>query len=302
MTLAEVLGSAGTRLGNQSEADILVLAAFEAATGRRLSRSELVLEGGEPWPDVARQILEQWLSKRQTGVPVQHLTGEQVFLDHRYRVGPQVLIPRPETEVLVSAITEELKRNGAPPLGWEFGLGSGVISIELLATFRELKMIASEWSEAATRIAQENARTILGQLASDQLVIVRPQQDTDVLEPLFDWATQNPERPGFIVANPPYLIHGSDEVTPEVARHEPHMALFAPAHDALYFYRKLFEQAAIALMPRGQLWMEIPHERAGEIIDLGSDLGWEVAILDDLTGRPRVARAIARVGTETKLR
>jgi release factor glutamine methyltransferase len=157
--------------------------------------------------------------RRATGYPLQYLTGEQGFLNHVYKVNPSVLVPRPETEILVTSVIELLKIRAAAPLkGIEVGIGSGIISIELLDSFKNLRMIASEASEDAFKIANRNANEILG-AESARLKILHVENPSQVLEPFAS------ELPSFLVSNPPYLIHSKGEALESVDLHEPHMAL-----------------------------------------------------------------------------
>lgn len=102
---------------------------------------------------------------RAHGKLLQHLTGVQVFLDHEYEVGPEVLVPRPETEVLVRAAMDQLKE---PQFGLELGIGSGVISIELLSHFESLTILASELSAEARDLALRNRNRILASPSSSR--------------------------------------------------------------------------------------------------------------------------------------
>ncbi|HLD77862.1 MAG TPA: hypothetical protein VJB16_02425, partial [archaeon] len=143
---------------------------------------------------------------RAGGRPLQHLTGTQVFLDHEYQVGPEVLVPRPETELLVMCAIEFLSSRGEiSAQGLEIGLGSGAISIELLARFPALRMIASELEAGARAIAALNARRILGEGTggAGRLQILEAGSPQAVCAPLS--AALGGSRAAFLVSNPPYL-------------------------------------------------------------------------------------------------
>jgi release factor glutamine methyltransferase len=187
-------------------------------------------------------------------------------------VGPEVLIPRPETEALVALAISELSE---PRLGLEVGVGSGAISIELLAKFPALRMVATELTEQAAACARANAAKIL---ADPSRLEIRMAQQGQVLEPLSGLAAD------FLISNPPYLAERS-ELDEEVLRHEPHTALFAPEGDPLYFYRKIAETK----VPR--TFLELPHERADAIRELLISHGWKAELHPDLTGRNRILRA-----------
>jgi release factor glutamine methyltransferase len=270
----------------ETEAEQILLAAFRSETGKDLSRIELFSRLYEVFPAHAFDKIVQHSTERSEGQLLQHLTGRQFFLDHEYLVGPDVLIPRPETEVLVLAAMERLK---GPQLGLEVGLGSGIISIELLCHFNDLVMVASELSKEASARALENMQNIFqgNHPQSDRLKVVVAQHAQDVFGP-FHLEIQN-RKADFIITNPPYLT--SEEAEHEVIRHEPHQALFAPPEDPLYFYRILANEADLYLLSGGWVFAEIPHERATEIMNLFAQEKWDpqyTAVLNDLTGRGRV--------------
>jgi release factor glutamine methyltransferase len=268
-----------------AEAELLVTAAYRRSSqGRDLSRMELYARMQDRYPDDAGDRLLELAGTRAEGKPLQHLTGTQVFLDHEYEVGPDVLIPRPETEALVSLAIERLgKRSGSPRLGVEIGLGSGVISIELLSAFTSLRMIASELSPAASCRARANAASILAE-GQGRLEIVSPASPLEVWAPIS--ARLGDEAVDFIISNPPYL-GTSDLIEDEVRDHEPASALFAPEADLLHFYREIACHGAHSLAPGGWVFAEVAHERAEEARALFAE-GWSVELAPDLTGRNRV--------------
>jgi len=199
-------------------------------------------------------------------------------------VTPAVLIPRPETEILVFEVVQWFKRSlHQPTNGIEVDLGNGYISIELLKLFPELKMRSSEFSDQAIAIAEANVQKILG--SQDRIEIIRPEKKSHVLEPFL---TRGPLA-DFIVSNPPYLV-GETEVDPDVLKYEPKAALLAPEEDPLYFYRHVVELAPMILKEKGVIFFECAHERIQDVADL-FDSEWTVDTIQDLNGRDRVLRA-----------
>jgi release factor glutamine methyltransferase len=221
---------------------------------------------------------------RVSGTPLQYLTGEQAFLDHVYRVTPDVLIPRPETETLATVAFAELSLGQPLILGLEIGLGSGILSIELLAHFPHLQMMASEASPGAIKISQLNASAILGPGAS-RLSIVEVRNRMQVCEPLSERLAGS--KADFLISNPPYLAHAG-EAEEQVASHEPALALWSPEADPAYFYRAIARDAKDLLADHAPIFVEIPHERAHEIRGVFTSQGWGVTMKHDLTGRDRV--------------
>lgn len=279
----------------ETESEQLVIGAFRQATGRgrTFGRNDLYVRVMDVFPKEAGEKLVVMANRRAHGEPLQYLLGYQYFLNHEYEVDTSVLIPRPETEILVYETMQTFKRQiEQPTSGIEIGVGSGCISIELLKLFPGLFMVATELSEGAMAIANRNADKILGKDSQRLRVFLSKTQD-EVFEPL----ERNSEVLGrsirvpvdFIVSNPPYLASKS-EVDEDVLNHEPGTALFAPEGDPLYFYRKIVEGAEAFLRPNGFLFFECPHERIDGIARLfGKD--WRIEQFKDLTGRPRVIRA-----------
>lgn len=279
----------------QAEAELIVSAAHRQATGKLLRRSELYSRAADRYPDAAGDFLIEFAVARSEGRLLQHLFGTQYFGEHEYRVSPAVLIPRPETEVLLDqaeVALDSLRTEGGPRLGLEIGLGSGILSIELLSRYPGLRMIASETSNAAVAVARENAITILGEGGAARLEIVQVQPG-DVCGSLKKAIELEPRRPEFLISNPPYLKDVS-EASMEVVTHEPHAALFAPEGDPLFFYREIASGAEELIAEDGALFLEIAHERARETAELFESRGWATRVIQDLTGRNRVLIAVLR--------
>jgi release factor glutamine methyltransferase len=285
---AQILSSSALPFVSQSskaESEQLVSAAYRKVTGVDLSRFDLLLRAREVYPKAAAQVLLNWLPARAAGRPLQYLVGYQTFFEHEYAVGPQVLIPRPETECLVAAVMNRLDSQGqVPSLGIEVGLGSGIISIELLAYWASLQMISSELSSEALELALKNAEKILWSSEHGRLTPLKVDQREHVLEPFLNLSVQA----DFLVSNPPYLKESLDEVGEDVMTHEPHSALFAPQDDLIYFYRKIATQAKSCLRPNGVVFAELPHERALSIMKLFQSEGWKTEVVLDLNQRERV--------------
>jgi release factor glutamine methyltransferase len=240
------------------------------------------------------------VESRTAGHPLQYATGFQVFLDHRYKVGPGVLIPRPETEILVETVVDKLRTKGigSKIFGAEVGVGSGAISIEILATLPEAAMVGTDVSPQALEYAETNTERILGVGAMPtRLHLLKSMDREPVLQPIAWHLAQelNPNRTklDFLVSNPPYLAK-DDEIARDVLENEPREALFADpikGEDDCRFYREFAEQAGSLLKPQGFIAMEVPHNRANKIRKLFEDIPrnrWKIDLLLDLTGRPRV--------------
>jgi release factor glutamine methyltransferase len=292
---AIILGTSPTLVERgtiETESEQMVIGAFRKASGRgrTFGRNDLYVRVMDVFPKEAGELLVVMANRRAHGEPLQYLLGYQYFLNHEYEVTPAVLIPRPETEILVYEVTQTLKRIfEQPKLGIEIGVGSGCISIELLKLFPTLTMIGTESSPGAADVARRNAEKILGPDYAARFDLRLVRDPKEVFEPLEDAPWLRGGRADFIVSNPPYLLDAT-EVDAEVLNHEPKLALFAPAGDPLYFYRKILEGAEAFLKPSGYVFFECPHERIDRIGTLfGPD--WKVEGFRDLNERPRVLRA-----------
>ncbi len=280
--ILEVAAGMGIPISVEVEARCLIQAAYFQEEGRSLSSFDFYSGAMGEFSPRAAQTALQWARQRASGIPLQHLTGVQVFGENEYAVGPEVLIPRPETEILLRSALVELATR-PPRLGLEIGLGSGVLSIELLAYFPALRILASELTPAARVLARKNAEKILGN-ASDRLQILIADESAHVWEPFEQVGASQAD---FLISNPPYLGEVS-EVTAEVLAHEPREALFAPPQDLLFFYREIAQGARKFIRSSGFVFMEVPHERASDILKLFKKPQWDARILPDLSQRPRV--------------
>ncbi len=232
---------------------------------------------------IAPETLSQYrdlVRERARRRPLQHLTGIQAFWRHEFLVTSDVLIPRPETELLVEAGLE-LLRGLSGPVVVDVGTGSGCIALSLAAERPDAVVHAVDLSTAALVVARENARR-LGLL--DRVVF----HEGDLLEPVPSLAGTV----SLVVSNPPYVDAGeASSLAPEVRDHEPAGALFPPG-DRYSIYRRLAPAAAAALAPAGSLILEVGLGMADEVSRICESAGLAVGrVLPDLQGIPRVVVA-----------
>lgn len=216
------------------------------------------------------------LKRRAAGEPIQYITGACEFYGLPFRVTPDVLIPRPETEHLVeTALT--LVANGTRPRILDVCTGSGAIAVALAKHLPDAFVTATDISAPALALAQENAKR--------NEVTVRFFQG-DLLTPVAD------ETFHLIVSNPPYVSQlDRNTLSAEVRDFEPALALFAGS-DGLDIYRRLIPAAFSALLPGGSLALEIGMDQQASITSLLQSSGFtRIAFTPDLQGIPRVAVA-----------
>jgi release factor glutamine methyltransferase len=218
------------------------------------------------------------IEERARRIPLQHLVGTQAFWRHEFVVTPDVLIPRPETELLVEAALE-LLRGIEQPLVVDVGTGSGCIALSLAAERPDARVHATELSGAALAVARENASrlSLAGRVAF---------HEGDLLAPL----SARFESIDLVVSNPPYVDEADrGTLAPEVRDHEPALALFASEH-GLGVYRRLVNEASAALRPGGTLILELGAGQRGAVFRLCDDAGLAIVrVLPDLQG---IARAL----------
>jgi release factor glutamine methyltransferase len=219
------------------------------------------------------------VGERAKRKPVQHLVGSQAFWHHEFRVGPEVLIPRPETELLVEAALARLEGRESPVVA-DVGTGSGCIALSLALARQDLRVHAVDLSPGALQLARENARFLA---VGDRVVF----HEGDLLAPL---ASLGPF--DLVASNPPYVSEEEIEtLAPEVRLFEPRLALVAPG-DRASVYRRLVPQAATVLREGGDLLLEVGAGMADEVVALLPPAGFQAEeVLKDLQGIPRTIAA-----------
>ena len=243
-------------------------------------RASLLARGAERLPAEAEARFTELVAERARRRPLQHLTGRQAFWRHEFLVTPDVLIPRPETELLVEAALDLLRGRPSPTIV-DVGTGSGCIALSLAVERPDAVVHAVDVSPAALAVAAENARRlgVGGRLAL---------HEGDLLGPVASLA----DGIDLVVSNPPYVDPGEIEtLAPEVRDHEPRSALLAP--DAPYgIYRRLAGEAARLLRQGGHVAVEVGRGMAAEVAAACEAAGFEATeIRRDLQGIDRVVIA-----------
>jgi release factor glutamine methyltransferase len=243
---------------------------------------EEFLPGGDlaEMPTVVRAA-----QRRLDGEPLQYIIGHWPFRSLDLDVDPRVLIPRPETEELVSVALREVAPVSNAPLILDLGCGSGAIGLALVSELRERGVVASlvalDESLDALAVARRNA--VKHQLLSVSFV------HSTWFRALDDSLRG---RVDAIVTNPPYVGAGEFETLDDVLRYEPRGALVAPDHQGyagLEDIATILEEGLEWLTPGGVLVMEHGEHQRDVIIELARDAGWsDVVDHDDLNGRPRI--------------
>ena len=276
MTVCEAIHSASARI-LRWDAETLLLHVLARTRPWLLAHPEATLSPEES------DRFAVLTTRRAHCEPLQYLTGHQEFFGLDLEVTPAVLIPRPETELLVESVLDWTRVHTKRALRIvDVGTGSGAIALALAANLREAEITALDISPAALAVAEANAlRHHLE--ARVRFALSNLLQGTDPnLTQVNDWDV--------IVSNPPYVPQAdAPTMQPEVRDFEPHLALFA-GDDGMAIYDRLIPQAKIALRQGGFLALEIGFGQRAALAALLAD--WNhVQFRDDLAGIPRVVLA-----------
>ena len=242
-------------------------------------RATLHARDTDPPPAGFIDAYQSLIDRRARREPIAYITGVQEFWNRDFAVSPAVLIPRPETELIV-----EIALSSVFGVAADIGTGSGCLAITLAAECPRTRLVATDTSAPAIAVARANARR---HAVSDRIEF-RQTRYLDGIDGPFD----------LIVSNPPYVTDDEyAELEPEVRSYEPRSALTAGT-DGLTDIRLVLTTASRMLSPGGLLLMEIGHTQAGAVRDLitGDSGLLLLRISNDLQGIPRIA-AIERQPT-----
>ncbi|MGQ9523337.1 MAG: peptide chain release factor N(5)-glutamine methyltransferase [Armatimonadota bacterium] len=283
MTLGEALVWAASELSaagvDSPRLDAEALAAHVIGSNRAyvLAHPELEL------PHEQAERFRAVVQRRAQREPLPYILGTWEFYGRPFVVTPSVLIPRPETEVLVEAVLERLRgwSSSEPPLILDVGTGSGCIALTLALEAPACRVVACDISPDALDVARANAERLLAD-ARKGVVQFRCLDFPHGLDDLFG-------RVDILVSNPPYVAEEDVHILPpEVACWEPKAALFAEG-DGLSFIRRIAEHAPSLLRPQGIAALEVGVNQACAVADLLQKNSFaDVEIARDLAGIERV--------------
>jgi release factor glutamine methyltransferase len=245
---------------------------FEKEFG--LSRTDILAEKKISFINTIR--IESILQRMNNEEPIQYILEEAEFRGRLFKVNSSVLIPRPETEMMVEIAKEDWRSPGSV---LDIGTGSGCIALSLALEIPTAKLHALDISEHALAVARSNATYLHASVDFFNCDIL---SQTPALSNL-----------NLIVSNPPYVMEKEKmRMHNNVLKYEPAIALFVPDEDPLLFYRAIAEKGKRLLRQKGMILVEINEQLGTETEQLFQRLGYSSAILKDMNGKDRVLRAV----------
>jgi release factor glutamine methyltransferase len=264
--LAQALGLSGREA--RAQVQLLLARALGISKARLVAHPQLVAEAA------AHPLYREYLQRRLAGEPVAYILGEREFYGLRLRVTPAVLIPRPETELLVDLALARIPE-GKPCDVLDIGTGSGCIAVAVAHARPACRIIATDVSEAALAVARENAALH----TSGNVELRRGECFAPVAGVRFD----------LILSNPPYVAQGDAHLACGDLRFEPVPALVS-GPDGLSALRAIIAQAAAHLRAAGWLLLEHGSDQGDSVRSAMQQCGYQELFTErDLAGLPRVS-------------
>lgn len=250
-----------------------------------LSELELVDTRSEIYAKPEKEVdqdsidkFQELIDRRAKGEPIAYITGEKEFYSNSFKVNSSVLIPRPETELLVDETLAIVDQMVSPRI-IEIGTGSGCISVSLASMCKDIKVVASDISESALEVAKEN--TIKHGL-DNRIALLRGNLLSIVKNDSFD----------IVVSNPPYIPESEiGHLEPEVKDYEPVLAL-SGGENGLEYIKEIISNSVRILKNSGWCVLEIGQGQAKDVVELFKESGFtDISTTKDLNKIERVIKA-----------
>jgi len=277
-TIKSVLSWTQTYFSEKSVENPRLSAELLLADTLALRRIDLYIQYDRPLEQQELKSFKQKIFRRINHEPIAYITGSKAFWESSFDVCPHVLIPRPDTEILIETAIQFLQNQSTPIRVLELGVGSGAIIISLAQKFPDHLFFATDLSFQTLCVAKCNTRKILN---SDTINFV-----------ISDWfsgiSTNNPFQ--LIVSNPPYIDRQSlKKLQPDIINHEPHMALDG-GDDGMAHIRTIIQNASTYLVPGGSLIMEMGFDQRVGVENLIISTGQydQIQCVKDYSGHDRL--------------
>ena len=239
------------------------------------NRSDCIIHSNKDITSETSDSLKQIVTHLKANKPLQYILGNADFYGLQFKVNEHTLIPRPETEELVSWILEHEFFSLL-----DIGTGTGCIPISITKN-KNVQSTAIDISENALLLAKENAR-----INAVEVNFLKQ----DILK------TTTLPKVDLIVSNPPYILDKEKELMLDnVIDNEPHLALFVPDNNPLLFYKKIAELAFVSLPENGLLFFEINEQFGNETIEMLTKIGFvDIELKKDINDKDRMLKAIKK--------
>lgn len=280
-----------TSLYDSRETNAIISLLLEEVCG--ITRVDRIVNPDLVIDEEKSKIFEQYAARLKQGEPVQYVLGYEYFMEEKFLVNPDVLIPRPETAELINWIVDNSVENPVDNCGklsaqpslklLDIGTGSGCIALSLARLINNSTVVAFDLSTGALKTAKKNAKLQnINNVTFVEKDILTDQNST--------YEQGNVDKFDVIVSNPPYVMNkekmGMDK---NVLNHEPHLALFVPDDDPLLFYRAISNYGKMNLREGGKLYFEINSAFGKETCELLSSLGYhDIELRQDMFGKDRM--------------
>ena len=282
LTLKEALAKAVDKLQQMEVPDADIDAWYLFSECFHISREDYLFGITDEINDKeAEERYKELIQNRKGHVPLQYILGTQEFMGYTFKVTPDVLIPRADTETVLEEVLDQLKQSKKPDTILDICTGSGCIAISLALILNPEVCIGTDISEKALKIAKANGENLAPMVKFIQ-------------SDLFENVTGSYD---LIISNPPYITtEECGKLMPEVKDHEPMLALDGK-EDGLYFYKKIIKEAKNYLNPDGMLAFEIGYDQGEAVKNLMEAQDFDcVEIKKDLAGLDRLVFGFAREG------
>lgn len=225
------------------------------------------------------EFLKATVDKLKMQMPIEYILGETEFYGLVFKVNPNVLIPRPETEELVDWIIKDNTNKSCAVI--DIGTGSGCIAISLALYLKDSNITGVDVDIEAINIAKQNALNLNCKCQFYVMDILKTNEHENNC--IYD----------IIVSNPPYVLHNEKAMMqPNVLNFEPHLALFVDDDNPLLFYQKIIEYARHQLSNNGLIYFEINESLGAKCIELLEGHGFtEIELRKDMFGKNRMLKA-----------
>ncbi len=246
-----------------------------------VSRSEFFMKMRDPVPDaVVQQFQDAVKAHAETGVPIQHIIGHEIFYGRTFHVNEHVLIPRPETEELVHHVIKQVKHDNQPLTIVDIGTGSGIIACTLALELKNCTVYATDISEKALTVAKNNAN----QLGANVTFL-----QGDFLQPLIDKQI----KADIVISNPPYIPRSEESTLSDTVKlYDPELALFAE-ENGLAAYREIITKLPHTITDHAYAAFEIGYQQGASVTAFLENQFPEstVNVIQDINGKDRIVAA-----------